>query len=116
VDLPFLENFGVAFDASRYVVINDSDKGDVRGRAIDQSMLNHEDRVQPRGEYRDCLYPELAYTEKAFKRIEEFDISGGSACIMLRDDEMGVTYLVPLDAIENHDDTYLGIHDQQDLA
>jgi hypothetical protein len=114
IDLPYLEGFGVAFDASRYIVLHDMGASDIRDGVIDQSTENREDRIQPRGQYRECLYPELAYTKGPFRRIEEFDISGGSPCIVIRNDTLGVTYLVPIEAIENHDDTYLEVYDQQD--
>ena len=115
-DLPLLERFGVAFDVSRYIALADDSEGDIRDCIVDQSHLEREDRVQPQGEYVDCIYPELNYQEHQFKRIQEFDISGGTACIVLRNEEHGVTYFVPLEAIENHDNTYLTVFEQQDFG
>lgn len=111
-DLPFLEHFGVAFDASRYIVVPDGMQGDISNYLVDQSMLDSEDRVQPKGEYVECIYAELAYQTKAFRRIAELNLGRGVACIVLRNDELGVFYFVPLDAIENHDNTYLSFQDQ----
>lgn len=113
-DLPFGEQFGVAFDANRYIVIPDGMKGDIRDYIIDQSMLDSEDRLQPKGEYVDCVYAELAYQNKVFRRIEELNLGGGLACVVLRNDELGVNYLVPLDAINSHDNTFLSFREQLD--
>lgn len=107
IDLPLLQYFGLALDASRYIALSDDAQKDIRDCIIDQSALTYEERVQPKGEYMDCIYPELAYQTEAFRNIRDFDLGGGMPCLMLRNNEQGVTYFVPIDAVENQDDTYL---------
>jgi hypothetical protein len=106
-DLPVLQYFGLALDVSRFIAISDDAQKDIRDCIVDQSTPAYEERVQPKGEYMDCTFPELAYQTEAFLSIRDFDLGGGMPCIMLRNNAQGVTYLVPIDAVINQDDTYL---------
>jgi hypothetical protein len=98
---------GLALDVSRFIAISDDAQKDIRDCIVDQSTPAYEERVQPKGEYMDCTFPELAYQTEAFLSIRDFDLGGGMPCIMLRNNAQGVTYLVPIDAVINQDDTYL---------
>lgn len=114
-DLPLLQETGVSLEANRYIAVDDLAVGDVRSQQVDQSTRPIEDRVRPSGEYLGCIIPEVPYQTKAFKHIEEFDISGGMSCIVLKNKDLGITYLIPVDAILSVDEAFIIEKDFFDL-
>ncbi len=86
--------------ATRYMSVYDDMPMSLSDSFFDQTALYPSDRFAPHGTYVGSVFAERCdQPDEGFNSIDQFKLSHGTPCMLLRDDARRATYVVPIDAI-----------------
>ncbi len=90
--------------ATRYMSVYDDMPMSLSDSYFDQTTLDPSDRFAPHGTYTGSVFAERCdQPSDGFNSIDQFKLSRGTPCMLLRDDARRATYVVPIDAITEAD-------------
>ena len=86
----------IELKTKRYMDIYDDMPMDLVYSLFEPLQLDHKDQIVLLGRYVGCQFPEIMdQPDKHFDSIDDFQLSDGVPCMIFRDEDSRITYVVP---------------------